>query len=64
MMKPVNCICQNCACKAECAFYAETIEPCMDVVRVNVYDDSEPFIKCLMRNLNEFECEYFERGIK
>lgn len=60
MMKPVNCICENCDCKSECDFYAETIEPCMNVVRVNIYDNSEPFIKCLITNLNDFECDYFE----
>jgi hypothetical protein len=60
MIKPVNCICENCDCKSECDFYAETIEPCMNVVRANIYDDSEPFIACLMRNLEDFECEYFE----
>jgi hypothetical protein len=60
MIRPVNCICKNCDCKSECDFYAETIEPCMNVVRANTYDDSEPFIACLMRNLEDFECEYFE----
>jgi hypothetical protein len=59
-MRDVKCICENCDCKSECDFYKETIEPCLEVVRVNLYDDSEPFIKCLINNLNDFECEYFE----
>lgn len=60
MIRPVNCICENCDCKSECDFYKETIAPCLEVVRVNLYDDSEPFIACAMRNLNDFECDYFE----
>lgn len=60
VMRDVKCICEHCNCKSECAFYAETIEPCMEVVKANLYDDSEPFVACLIRNLNDFECEYFE----
>ena len=59
-MRPVNCICENCDCKQDCDFYIETIAPCLQVVKVNLYDDTEPFINCLIRNLNEFECNYFE----
>jgi len=59
-MRDVKCLCENCDCKSECDFYKETIEPCLEVVRVNLNDDSEPFIACLMRNLNDFECDYFE----
>jgi hypothetical protein len=59
-MRDVKCICENCSCKSECDFYKETIEPCLEVVSVNLNDDSEPFIKCLINNLNDFECEYFE----
>jgi hypothetical protein len=60
MTEPVNCICENCKCKAECAFYAETIQPALKIAEVNLYDTSEPFIACLIRNLNEFECDYLE----
>lgn len=60
MTRSVSCICVNCKYRFECVFYKETIEPCLEVVRVNLYDDSEPFIKCLINNLNDFECEYFE----
>ncbi len=60
MAKPVNCICENCACSFTCEFFAETIAPCLGVVHVNLYNDKEPFIKCLMTNLNEFECDYFK----
>lgn len=62
MSKLANCICEHCDCKSECEFYLETIAPCMEVVRHNLYDDSEPFVACLIRNLNEFECEYLEKG--
>ena len=60
MTQPCKCICESCDCKSECEFYAETIKPCMEVVEANLYDDSEPFVACLIRNLNDFECEYFE----
>lgn len=60
MTRPVSCICEKCDCKSECDFYKETIEPCLEVVRVNLNDDSEPFIKGLIVNLNGFVCEYFE----
>jgi hypothetical protein len=59
-MRDVKCICENCDCKAECEFFKETIEPCLEVVRVNLYDDSEPFVRCLINNLNDYECDYFE----
>ncbi len=60
MVRPVNCICSKCDCKSDCDFYKETIQPCEQVVIDNLNDDSEPFIACLIRNLNDFECEYFE----
>lgn len=60
MTRPMSCICESCDCKAECDFYKETIEPCIEVVVNNLYDDSEPFVACLITNLNDFECEYFE----
>ena len=56
----VKCLCENYDCKSECDYYKETIEPCREVVRINFYDDSEPFIRCLINNLNDFECDYFE----
>jgi hypothetical protein len=59
-MRDVKCICENCDCKAECEFFKETIEPCLEVVKVNLCDDSEPFIRCLINNLNDYECDYFE----
>jgi hypothetical protein len=59
-MRDVKCICENCDCKAECEFFKETIEPCLEVVKVNLYDDSEPFVRCLINNLNDYECDYFE----
>lgn len=62
MAKPVTCICESCDCKSECEFYADTIKPCIDVVGNNLCDDSEPFIACLIRNLNDYECEYYEKG--
>lgn len=61
-MVTVNCICEQCNCKSECDFYLETIAPGMEIVRHNLYNDSEPFVACLIRNLNEFECEDFEKG--
>ena len=60
MIRPMSCICESCDCKAECDFYKETIEPCIGVVVENLYEDSEPFVACLIRNLSDFECEYFE----
>ena len=60
MLRPVKCICETCDCKSECEFYAETIQPCLEVVEANLYDDSEPLVACLIRNLNDFECEYLE----
>jgi hypothetical protein len=61
-MVTVNCICEHCNYKSECDFYAETTKPCIEVVQNNFFDTSEPFIACLIRNLNEFECEDFEKG--
>ena len=61
-MVTVNCICQTCDCKEECDFYADTIKPAIEIAEKNFFDTSEPFITCLVRNLNEFECEYLEKG--
>lgn len=61
-MVTVNCICEHCGCKSECEFYLETVAPGMEIVRHNLHNESEPFIACLIRNLNEFECEYLEKG--
>lgn len=61
MAKSVSCICQHCDCRKDCEFFEETVGPVINVVEVNLYDDSDPFIKCLMRNLEEFECEYYEK---
>lgn len=58
----VNCICQTCGCKEECDFYKETIKPGIEIAEKNFFNTSEPFIACLIRNLNEFECEYLEKG--
>lgn len=64
MAKPVACICEHCACKAECEFYAETIHPCQTVVEINHFSETDPFIRCLMVNLNDFECDAFELDAK
>lgn len=60
MVRPVNCICEKCDCRSECAFYEETIKPCLEVVERNMYEDTEPLVACLITNLNDFECEYLE----
>lgn len=64
MVKPTTCICQCCACRSTCEYFEETVKPVINVVAVNLYEMSDPFVCKLDEALESFTCEYFEEERK
>lgn len=58
--KPVTCVCQTCKCANVCEYFTETIEPVIKVVRDNLYEMSDPFVRKLDEALESFTCDYKE----
>ena len=60
----IKVLCNGCQYREECDFYSECIQPCEEVVKLNdQIKNDEPFIKCLRRNLEDYECDFY-KGVK
>ena len=60
MIKPITCICQRCKCCPDCGYYNESIQPVLEVVQLNAYEMSDPYIRALDEALENYTCDYFE----
>lgn len=54
------CICQHCACKADCEFFENCVEPVANVIAANPLEAADPFIGRLFEALEKFTCDYYE----
>ncbi len=57
--KVYNCPCNTCARCCSCVYYHETIKPITDAVDVHSKPLTDPFMRSIVRALDNFWCDCY-----